>query len=202
MSILPTSQTLISRSFDLNDSQAWEERVGHYRHFIYHVLHQLNVSPSDIDDIFQQILIHLAKSLSTYDSSKGRFRSWLSTVIRNTAYMHFRKQKTKQSHMNVFMELVEREDKHKVSEVDDFIEKEWTNYVMQQAMAQIQPAFKGQAIEVFELNLKGMPAAEIAKNTGLTISSVYTLTKRVKRRLYMEVRAIVADLEPVETVEE
>ena len=116
--------------------------------------------------------------------------------------MHFRKQKTKQSHMNVFMELVEREDKHKVSEVDDFIEKEWTNYVMQQAMAQIQPAFKGQAIEVFELNLKGMPAAEIAKNTGLTISSVYTLTKRVKRRLYMEVRAIVADLEPVETVEE
>ena len=200
MSILPTSQTLIVRSFDLNDSQAWEELVEHYRKFIYHVLNQLNVSSNDIDDIFQQVLIQLANNLSTYDSKKGRFRTWLSTVIRNAAYMHFRKQKTKNNHLNIFTELVEREDKYKVTQIEDFIETEWTNYVMEQAMQNIKSIFKGQAIEVFEKSLDGQSAAEIAEEVGLTVSSVYTLKKRVKKRLYMEVRAIVSDLEPPEEI--
>lgn len=195
----PTCHTLIHRSFDLNDSQAWDELVAHYRKFIYYVLQKLNVSPNDIDDIFQQILIQLSKELSSYDSSKGRFRTWLSTVIRNTAYMHFRKQKTKETHLNAFSEMVQSDSSEKSNEIETYIEHEWTQYVMGEAMDRVQNTFKGQAVEVFKLSLTGVKASDIAQQTGLTTSSVYTLTKRVKRRLYMEVRAIVADLEPITT---
>ena len=37
---------------------------------------------------------------------------------------------------------------------------------------------------------------EISEKTGLTISSVYTLKKRVKKRLYLEIRALCSELEP------
>ena len=60
----------------------------------------------------------------------------------------------------------------------------------------VKEVFQGQAIEVFELGLDGRSAAEIAESTGLSVASVYTLRKRVKKRLYLEIRALVAELEP------
>lgn len=49
---------------------------------------------------------------------------------------------------------------------------------------------------VFELSLDGHSAATIAEQTGLSVASVYTLRKRVKKRLYLEIRAVAAELEP------
>ena len=65
-----------------------------------------------------------------------------------------------------------------------------------QAMTRVRSVFRGQAVRVFELSLDGLPAAVIAERTGLSVSSVYTLRKRVKKRLYLEIRALVAELEP------
>ena len=81
------------------------------------------------------------------------------------------------------------------TDLDRFIENEWATYVSNLAMDRVRAVFRGQAIRVFELTLDGLSAAEIAESTGLSVSSVYTLTKRVKKRLYLEIRAITAELE-------
>lgn len=77
-----TSYTLLQRACDLGDDQAWEEFVQHYRRFILYILHRMGVAERDVEDLSQQILVALTRDLPGYDSSRTRFRTWLSVVIR------------------------------------------------------------------------------------------------------------------------
>ena len=191
-----TRYTLLQRACDLHDEQAWEEFVGHYRRFIFYILKEIGVAEGDIEDVAQQVLLSLTKDLSSYDSSRARFRTWLSSVIRNAALVHFRKQKISQARIRILGEEQNMESMIQPSDIDRRIEKEWAAYVANIAMKRVREVFRGRAVEVFELGLDELSAAEIAAKTGLSVSSVYTLRKRVKKRLYLEIRALVAELEP------
>jgi RNA polymerase sigma-70 factor (ECF subfamily) len=192
-----TRYTLLQRACDLHDERAWEEFVSHYRRFIFYILRELGVADRDIEDLAQQVLFSLTKDLSRYDQSRARFRTWLSAVIRNAALVHFRKQKSRQERIHIFGKEQRIEYMDQPSEIDMRIEQEWSAYVANIAMSRVREVFKGQAIEVFELGLDGFSAAEIADKTTLSVASVYTLKKRVKKRLYLEIRALVAELEPL-----
>lgn len=191
-----TQHTLLQRAFDVGDQAAWHEFVAHYRRFIYYILNQFGLPQTEIDDIFQKVLVTLTNSLPTYDQSKARFRTWLSSVIRNTALAHLRGEQAYQKRMKnlEYGDYLEQLDKPQ--EIEQLIEQEWAMYISGQAMMRVKKLFKGQAIEAFELALDGFSGEEIAQRTGLTVSSVYTLRKRVKKRLYLEILELIADLEP------
>lgn len=191
-----TRYTLLQRACDLHDEAAWVEFVDHYRRFIFYILRELGVDRDDIEDLAQQILLLLTRDLEQYDRSRARFRTWLSTVIRNAALAHFRKQRNLQTRIRIFGEEQGIDCMDQPSDIDRRIEQEWSAYVANLAMERVKDVFKGQAIEVFELGLDGRSAVEIAAATGLSTASVYTLRKRVKKRLYLEIRALVAELEP------
>lgn len=191
-----TRYTLLERARNLEDEEAWEEFVGHYRRFIFYILNEMGVAAGDIEDVAQQVLLSLTKDLSSYDSKRARFRTWLSAVIRNAALAHFRKQRNRQTHIRMFGQEQNLDAMTQPTDIDQRIEREWAAYVADLAMTRVKAVFQGQACEVFELGLDGLSAAEVAEKTGLSVSSVYTLRKRVKKRLYLEIRALVADLEP------
>ncbi len=192
----PTRHTLLQRACDTRDEGAWEEFVQHYRRFILYILRELGVDANDVEDLTQQVLLALTRDLSRYDRSRARFRTWLSSVIRKTALMHFRKQKSERTHRRIFENEQALTDPDREPEIDRLIEKEWATYIANLAMERIREVFQGQAIEVFKLGLDGHSAAAIAERTGLSVSSVYTLRKRVKKRLYLEIRALISELEP------
>lgn len=193
-----TSYTLLQRACNLHDEEAWVEFADHYLRFIYYILHQLGVDAADVEDVAQQILIMLTRDLGHYDRSKAQFRTWLSTVIRNAALVYFRKRKSQLNRIRVFGEECKIEMMGQPSEIDQRIEAEWEEYVAELAMERVRGVFTGQAMTVFELGMEGLSAADVAEKTGLTVASVYTLRKRVKKRLYLEIRGLVAELEPPE----
>jgi RNA polymerase sigma-70 factor (ECF subfamily) len=190
-----TRYTLLERAADLNAEDAWEEIVDRYRHFILYILRKMRVQPNDIEDVAQQILIVLVRDLRQYDRDRARFRSWLGSVIRNAAKSYFRRQKTEANRLCSIYPDIDMSTACHPAEIDVQIEKEWAAYVGTLAMKRVRHVFHGQAVEVFELGLDGMSAADIATRTGLSVSSVYTLRKRVKARLYLEIRALAAELE-------
>ena len=196
--IPPTKHTLIRRACDPSNETAWCEFFGQYARFIHHVLRQMDVHPDEIEDLAQQILVTLTRDIPGYDRDKGRFRGWLSAVIRHAALSHLAKQRNQKRHLAQYAAtcVTSQRDSLHESEVERMIEEEWAAYVGNLAMARVREAFHGGAVAAYEMFLDGLPAAEIATRTGLEISSVYTLRKRVKRRLYLEIRAITAELEP------
>ncbi|WPJ97069.1 sigma-70 family RNA polymerase sigma factor [Coraliomargarita algicola] len=190
-----TSYTLIHRACDTSDDAAWERLFANYERFIRYILREIGVSDNDLPDVTQQVLIGLTRSLKSYDRAKSSFRHWLSTVIRNTAVSYFRKQQSRPT-SDCTLEDDSLKELEQPAEVGQWIEREWTTYLANQAMARVRKVFKGQAIQAFEMGLDGFTAAEISEATGLTVSSVYTLRKRVKQRLLLEVRSLTEELEP------
>ena len=190
-----TRQTLIQRACDPGNELAWAEFDKTYRRFIAFVLGRLGVNRDDIDDLTQKIFSTLMQSLSSYDRDKATFRTWLSAVIRNTAFAHFKKQKREQKQM-ARIESESALQLKDANDVDALIKAEWGVYVANLAMQRVRSQFQGKAIDVFELGLDGVPVEEIAKQTNLSTASVYTLRKRVKKRLYLEIRSLIQELEP------
>jgi len=75
-----TRQSLLIRLRDLGDQQAWEEFHARYAPMIGGWCRRW--FPRETDDMVQEVLLLLAKSLRDfeYDPSKGRFRGYLKTV--------------------------------------------------------------------------------------------------------------------------
>ncbi len=193
---MKTRYSLLQRAHDTDNEEAWNQFVFHYRRFIAYILRQIGVRENDVDDLTQQILFSLTGNLPKYDRGRSSFRTWLGHVVRNTAKMHFRRQNSRPVEVyesaagGFVVDGVLQE-----SEVERLIEKEWKDYVAAQALERVRRTFRGKAVEVFELGLEGMDAPEIAAQTGLTVPSVYKLRTRVKRKLFLEVRALTEELE-------
>ncbi|MFC7339466.1 RNA polymerase sigma factor [Haloferula chungangensis] len=194
-STFQTRYSLLQRATDLKDEGAWDEIVLQYRQFICCVLHQLGIAQDDIEDLTQQILIALTRDLPCYDRKRARFRAWLGAIVRNKANSHFRKHYSTRRCLDEVSHDCQVRAEISVPEIEQIIETEWAAYVASKAMNRVRDSFQGQAIEVFELGLDGHSAARIAEMTELSIASVYTLKKRVKKRLYLEIRKLAAELE-------
>lgn len=195
MSAEKTSYTLIARAIDLGDQVAWRELVARYRRFVFYILRELGVRDDDLDDVAQQVLMRLTKDLATYDAGRARFRTWFSRLISNAAFTYFRRCQLERRHFED-VDLSQKESLvAEAAKVESKIQEEWTLFITHEAMDRVRKCFKGQAMEVFEMGLDGCSATEIAEKTQMSMHSVYTLRKRVKKRLYLEIRALTADLE-------
>jgi len=192
-----TRHTLIRRACDPSDQAAWVEFDRVYRRFIAYILGQIGVPAGEIDDVAQQIMLTLTRDLPGYDRQRAGFRTWLSAVIRHAAFAHLKRNRRRPDQTVASPELAPgRELEGSEPEIDRLIEAEWATYIASLGMERVRERFQGNAIEVFELSLDEVPVEEIASRTGLTVASVYTLRKRVKKRLYLEIRSLIEELEP------
>ena len=75
------------------DAAAWEEIVGLYHRRIYNVCYRFAGSQEDAEDLTQEVFIKMYRTLKTYDTSKGAFITWVTTIARNLLVDHFRRSK-------------------------------------------------------------------------------------------------------------
>src|SRR5712671_6862050 len=75
------------------DAAAWEEIVQTYNRRIYNICYRFAGSADDAHDLTQEVFIKMYRTLASYDSSKGAFVTWVTTITRNLLVDHFRKTK-------------------------------------------------------------------------------------------------------------
>ena len=193
MNTYVTSHTLLSRALDNKDPQAWEQFVERYRKYIFKLLTNLGLK-SDLEDVAQEVILTLWKKLDTYDREQSKFRTWMASVVRLTAMNSIRKKSRKEK-------LISSEGEDLIDSFPDeksymdYAEVEWKTFIVNRAMDNIREEFRGKAIEVFELSLGGAGVDEICQQLELTTSTVYTLKKRVKKRLMQEVYFLQKDMD-------
>ncbi len=73
------------------DPQAWQQLVVSQHRRIYAICYRFTGSPTDAEDLTQDVFLKLYKNLSSFDTLKGSFQTWITTLARNLLVDHFRR---------------------------------------------------------------------------------------------------------------
>lgn len=83
---------LIQRS-QVGDQEAFSEIFHDYKNLVYKTAFLLLGNNEDAEDILQSVFLLVYKSLSSYDSSKGAFTTWLHRITINQCLNFRRRQR-------------------------------------------------------------------------------------------------------------
>jgi RNA polymerase sigma-70 factor (ECF subfamily) len=187
-----TKPSLLLRIRDAHDSSSWSEFVEIYGPVIRSYCRRRGLQPTDADDVVQEILSIITRTIGSfeYEPGRGRFRDWIGTITRNKIARFYQTKGRQASGIGPdASNLLEA-----VAE-----DPEWSANlharILEVALVRIRGNFEPSTWEAFErIWCLGLPALEVAKTLGMTIDSVYTAKSRVLRRLREEVLALADDL--------
>jgi RNA polymerase sigma factor (sigma-70 family) len=182
-----TRQTLLMKIRDRHDEHAWDEFVDFYRPYVYRVIQNLGANAADCEDIVQEVMLIAWQKLPDfeYDSSKGRFRSWLVTIARRTT-RDFRQRKMRGE---IFADAVTADDLSAGvdPELDAMSQREWERHVAAIAWERVSQKFDDNVLAAFKALAKGGRGEDVAAELGLSQNSVYVYKKRVQASLRKEI---------------
>jgi RNA polymerase sigma factor (sigma-70 family) len=189
-----TRITLLERIKKPNNQDAWADFCSYYEQYLYNILRRMNIGISESEDISQLVLIKMWNKLPSFelDKDRGKFRSWLATVVRNQANDHIKKmQREIPAHQAVSEEL---EAIPLTSDLTQIISEEWEDYLFKKAWLNITEEFDQITLKGFEMLSSGINVDLIAQELGVSSSTVYGQKKRVHDSLKIEIRRLKHEL--------
>jgi RNA polymerase sigma-70 factor (ECF subfamily) len=73
------------------DQHAWQQLVVSQHRRIYSICYRFTGSASDAEDLTQDVFLKLYRNLASFDTQKGSFQTWITTLARNLLVDHFRR---------------------------------------------------------------------------------------------------------------
>jgi RNA polymerase sigma factor (sigma-70 family) len=140
---------------------------------LYKVCNNYCKDPSKRDDLAQEILIQLWKSLSSWDA-KFPFSTWMYRVALNVAISHYRKEKNLLN-----PETLDEQAIQVAGDSDNWTEKEEKLHQLQRLINQLKALDKALML----LYLDGKSYQEIGLILGITQTNVATKISRIKEQL-------------------
>ncbi len=178
-----THATLLARISAGVDPAAWQEFCDRYADLIRGFAQRRGLQSADCDEVVQDTMVALAKSMPNfrYDRAKGKFRSYLKTVVLHEIF-----RKSRQKRREVALEEVEAVADAAAADhdVEQVWEAEWRHYHIRQAMRLIEVEFREKDRAAFEAYaVAGEDAGEVAASLGISVDQVYQAKSRIMKRL-------------------
>ena len=142
-----------------------------HKGILYKVSRMYFDKPEDQQDLVQEIILQLWKSLNSFEG-KSEFSSWMYRVALNTAIVFFKKEKRKQDNFTIIKnEPIDNEvfDSEKDQQLVHF-------YKAVKQLTKIEKA-------IIILLIEGYSGKKIAENLGLSEVNVRVKIKRTKNKL-------------------
>jgi RNA polymerase sigma-70 factor (ECF subfamily) len=73
------------------DQHAWQQLVSSQHRRIYAICFRFTGSSTDAEDLTQDVFLKLYRNLASFDTQKGSFQTWITTLARNLLVDHFRR---------------------------------------------------------------------------------------------------------------
>lgn len=187
---LLTSQSLLTRLKDWDDHASWREFFDTYWKLIYNVARKAGLSDADAQDIVQEVLVGVAQQMPEfrYDRSKGRFKSWLLTIVRRRLADHWQRTTSTRNREARFTD-------DGSTGGDDGLEplwqQEWEQHLLQAALARVQKKVSARHFLIFDLSVvRQTPARRVAAMLGISIPQIWMVRHRVGRLVKAEVKKV------------
>jgi len=190
-----TRFSLIEKVKSQGDEAAWELFACTYKQYIKAVILKLGVTNAEVHDMEQDILLKLWKKLPNFDyqPNKGRFRTWLYSVIRNHIYDYYKSKRVRNSNQNTSIDAIAELSVD--SKMQNIMDSEWKAYVSGIAMQRIEKNISAQNIEIFNRLMKGETPTSLANEFGVKPNSISKIKNRIKERLIVEIAELRKELE-------
>jgi RNA polymerase sigma-70 factor (ECF subfamily) len=128
-----------------------------------------------------------------HDPARGRFRSWLKTVVKNVLADRRRRQRRRpepdaaggSTALARLGALPSPEDVEELSVAVDRRATAWEAEVLDRVRARVEPASWAAFCQRM---VERRPAAEVAAELGLTVGAVYKAAERIKQMVIQECR--------------
>lgn len=179
---------LLVRRCVAGDAVAWEDIVRLYTRRIYNICYRFAGSPTDAEDLTQDVFIRLYRTLSSFDGERASFNTWITTVTRNLLVDHFRKTRNDRITDSIDAAPGEDEDIQPLSErladsgpaPDTQIERRETREQIQAALLKLSPELRE---AVILRDLQDMDYKEIAQALKVPEGTVKSRINRGRAEL-------------------
>ena len=172
----PFPETRVSLLETLRDGSGqagWREFYERYAPAVYRVCRLRGLGPHDSEDVVQQVMVAIAGQVDRfeYDSSRGRFRSWVRRVTENKISDLVRRRPRETGDE---LALSTCADEHAAP--DQAWEHEWQVQDILHCLHRVGRDIAPRRLEAFRLYvLEGVSATDTAEQLGMTTGHVYVI---------------------------
>ena len=175
------------------DDVAWARFVDMYGPVVHHLVRLLSpgISDADTDDAVQDVFVKLVNILRSgaYDPAKGKFRTYLSTLVRRLLIDRYREAAARRRDRQVEINVAEE-----IAVADDpgaWMDAKWRIACRMAAERRVmeESALAEQSREVWRLlSAEGLSVKEAARRLGIPPNTV----SKIKRRIETRIAAVLA----------
>lgn len=182
-----THSTLLERMRDAANPMAWQEFFNRYWRAMYAFALRQRCSEHTAEDVVQDAMLAVYENIDifNYDRSRGRFKNWLLTLVRQKVALRRRKQADKEAAVGGSGNVAESA---KPAEDPESPERVW-EAVCEKALLLalldvIRKEVEAATYQAFELTaLHEVPVSEAADLIGLSPNAVSQARRRVFDRM-------------------
>lgn len=188
---MQTRKTLLERVKDPYDDLSWDEFYNFYKDYVFVIVVNMGVDQHSAKDLVQEIFVKAWRALPNFDYSakKGRFRSWIATITKNSVRTKFR-----DSSRRPQTDALEGQQFRDDAQVDAIIEVEWKKFVASKALEAVRPEFSDKYIDAFVDMMNGADVVKTARKYDIKESTLHVYKTRIQKRLCREIKRLSYEL--------
>ena len=190
-----TGSTLFVLLDKPDDPLAWATFYARYRPKIMEWCRCRGLQEADADDVAQEVMRKLSDDIRgfVYDPGKGRFRSWLKTVVMHALSDAMERRRRLGAGVGGDTAL---EQLQAVAAPDDLAERllqEYRRELVAVAAERVRAEVSSRDWKIFvALAIEGRPGKEVATELGIKVATAHVARNRVQRRILDLVRQLEA----------
>jgi RNA polymerase sigma-70 factor (ECF subfamily) len=181
-----TRATLLERLRDGANALAWDEFFACYWPTIFGFARHRGCSEHTAEEIVQEVMLKVfqQRDVYQYDPTRGRFRDWLGTVVRNNVAEHRRRPANRIQVMGGDSNVGPLDTADDQHDATAEWETAFENSLLLAILDAVRRETNPRTYLAFELiGLEGLSGGEAARLTGLSRNAVYKAHKRVLEHL-------------------
>jgi RNA polymerase sigma-70 factor (ECF subfamily) len=187
--VTPTSNTLLDRlKVARSDDSEWNRFEALYLPLIRRWIGRIPGLAHEVEDVSQEVLLVLAREIPRFDRQReGSFRGWLRQVTANRVRVYRRQQHRRIGAIADQTDGLLDQMADSNSRLARQLDVEHNNHVCETLLSAVRSDFNQTTWDAFQhFAVEGRPAAEVARELGLTVNAVVKAKSRVLNRLREE----------------
>jgi len=186
-----TNPSLLRRIKDLRDGGAWGEFDSLYRPMLHRFAKIRGLSDADAEDIVQRCMASICVHIDefTYDPSRGRFKAWLQTLVKNKCRDLQRSRKHREKDAEALKGVAAD-----VEPPESAFERIWVEEHLNHCLRLLSQEEDEQTYKAFhEYAVEEQPVEEVCRRFELTAQQLYKIKWRLTKRLREQMTHLVGE---------